>query len=405
MKAELLIREFKKHEIGPYVEVPCSILAPVISGLSNDPSCEVINPVNEAVAMGIAAGSYLATGQIPMVLMQNSGFCNTLNCLTSLNQIYKIPAVYLISWRGEPGINDAPEHYVMGGELERILKTFDVPYRVLTQGNYQDEIGAVVDLVKKSRSPVALVLKKGLVEKSAPLFPGSCSAMTRCRAVDIIMSACGDEACFVTTNGFISREVFHNLSGKKEGNKNPPFYMLGSMGHALPVALGIGRALDDHSKAIVLDGDGGCLMHLGAMASVGEAGGSRLIHAVLDNGCYASTGGQPTVSGSIDLCAVARGCGYLNTCRVDNEDDLKSGFTSLLKSPGPAFVHILINGVEGKGRCRISDEYSCREIREHFMKRVGTGGDKLLYSTRKNDSSNSGLSLYRSMKNPGSVSA
>lgn len=372
MKAELLIEEFKKHKIGPYVEVPCSILAPVISGLLDDPSCEVINPVNEAVAMGIAAGAYLATRQIPMVLMQNSGFCNSLNCLTSLNRIYGIPAIYLISWRGEPGINDAPEHHVMGGELERILKTFDVPYRILTKGNYQNEVGAVVDLVKKSRSPAALLLRKGLVEKSTPLILDSCFAMTKSRAVDIIMSACGDDSCFITTNGFISREVFNNLSGKKQEEKNPPFYMLGSMGHALPVALGIGRFLDDNVKAIVLDGDGGCLMHLGAMASVGDTGGPRLIHAVLDNGCYASTGGQPTVSGRIDLCAVARGCGYKNICRVDNEDNLKTEFTALLKTPGPTFVHILINGIEGKGRRRISDTCSCREIRDRFMKRICT---------------------------------
>lgn len=383
MKANLLINEFKKHGIGPYIEVPCSILAPLISGLLDDPSCEVIKPVNEAVAMGIAAGSFLATRRIPMVLMQNSGFCNTLNCLTSLNQMYDIPAIYLISWRGEPGINDAPEHYVMGGKLERILKTFDVPYLVLTRENYKDEIGEVVELVKKSSAPAALLLKKGIVEKAVAPAPKSpcfapcsapCSVMTKSVAVDIIMSACGDNACFVTTNGFISREVFNNLSGKKQEEKNPPFYMLGSMGHALPLALGIARTFnsnrDDNRKVIVLDGDGGCLMHLGAMACVGETGCPRLIHVVLDNGCYASTGGQPSVSGGLDLCGVACGCGYKNTYRVDNEDDLKKGFPVLLKKPGPTFVHVLINSIEGEGRGRISDEYSCREIRDRFMKRI-----------------------------------
>ena len=110
------------------------------------------------------------------------------------------------------------------------------------------------------------------------------------------------------------------------------------------------------------------------MASVGAFGGGTggrgLIHVVLDNGCYASTGGQPSVSGSIDLGGVARGCGYKNTCRIDNEDDLKKTLPVLLTKPGPTFVHVLISSIEGKGRSRISDAYSCREIRDRFMKRI-----------------------------------
>ncbi len=365
-----MIEAFKRHGIGPYIEVPCSLLAPLIFELSNDPSCEVINPVNEAVAMGMASGAYLATRRIPMVLIQNSGFCNTLNCLTSLNQVYGIPVVYLISWRGEPGTKDAPEHDIMGGRLERILDAFDVPYRVLTEAAYANEIAAVVDLAKTRRSPSALLLRKGLlsggsVVVSKPSFP-----MTKSMAVDIIINACGREACLVTTNGLISREVFNNLSEKKLQEQNPPFYMLGSMGHALALALGIGRALKDTRKVVVLDGDGGCLMHLGSMASVRGPGSSRLIHVVLDNGCYASTGGQSTVSGGVDFCQVAMGCGYKNSRRFEDDAALKKGFPALLTEPGPIFVHVLINRIEGKGRCRISDQYSCSQIRDRFMKRL-----------------------------------
>jgi phosphonopyruvate decarboxylase len=370
MESQALIGEFKRHGIGPYIEVPCSLLAPLIFELLNDPSCEVINPVNEAVAMGMASGAYLATRRIPMVLIQNSGFCNTLNCLTSLNQVYGIPVVYLISWRGEPGTKDAPEHDIMGGRLERILDAFDVPYRVLTEAAYANEIAAVVDLAKTRRSPSALLLRKGLlsggsVVVSKPSFP-----MTKSMAVDIIINACGREACLVTTNGLISREVFNNLIEKQIDDQNPPFYMLGSMGHALALALGIGRALKDTRKVVVLDGDGGCLMHLGSMASVRGPGSSRLIHVVLDNGCYASTGGQSTVSGGVDFCQVAMGCGYKNSRRFEDDAALKKGFPALLTEPGPIFVHVLINRIEGKGRCRISDQYSCSQIRDRFMKRL-----------------------------------
>src|SRR4030042_3408482 len=116
MEPDRIIHEFKRQDLGPYIEVPCSLLGPLIEGLTRDKACEVINPANEAVAMGIASGSYLVTGRVPVVMTQNSGLCNTLNALTSLNQLYKIPVLYLISWRGEPGIKDAPEHTIMGGK-------------------------------------------------------------------------------------------------------------------------------------------------------------------------------------------------------------------------------------------------------------------------------------------------
>ncbi len=370
MEAELLIQEFKRHGIGPYIEVPCSLLAPLISGLLNDPSCEVVNPVNEAVAMGIAAGAYMATRRIPMVLVQNSGFCNTLNCLTSLNQIYHIPAVYLISWRGEPGTKDAPEHEVMGSRLERILEVFDVYYRILTESGYKDEIAAVINLAKDRRSPAALLLPKGLLSSAPAVSPDSPFALTKGMAVDIILNACGRKACLVTTNGLISREVFNRLSEKHLEEEHAPFYMLGSMGHALSVALGIGKGLEDNRRVVVIDGDGGCLMHLGSMASAAGAGGSKLIHVVLDNGCYASTGGQPTVSCGVDFCKVALGCGYKSSQRIDSANALREAFPVVLKQPGPVLVHVLINRVEGKGRCRISDQYSCSQIRDRFMKQL-----------------------------------
>lgn len=370
MKAKQLLIEFKKQDIGPFIEVPCSFLAPVIAEMLADPACEVIKPVNEAVAMGIAAGRYLATGKVPMVLSQNSGLCNTLNCLTSLHQVYELPTIYLVSWRGEPGIKDAPEHDVMGSKLLSILETFDIPYRVLSESGYAGEIDAVMAEIRKRRMPGALIVKKGLLEKVPPFSVHSHLPMTRSRAVEILVDAGGEKAHFVTTNGFISREVFHHLAEKGIEDENPHFYMLGSMGHALPLALGVEQSINGEGHVVAVDGDGGCLMHLGAMASVGEGRNSNLIHVVLDNGCYASTGGQPTVSGAVDLCAVARGCGYKEVHAADNEDALKAIFSVLLTRPGPAFVHVLINNIEGKKRHRISEKYTCPDIKNRFAGRI-----------------------------------
>lgn len=370
MKAIELIKEFKKYNIGPYIEVPCSILGPLISQLMKDKSCEVINPVSEAVASGIAAGSYLASKKIPMILMQNSGLANVLNSLTSLNQIYMIPAVYFISWRGQPGIKDAPQHRVMGEKLKGLLETLDIPYSVLSDENFKEEIAGTISMAEKSRKPAALILKKGFFEKESAIAIKSLSALTKEAATDTIIKLSHDKAYFITTNGFISREVFYNLAKTGKENSVIPFYMLGSMGHALGIALGVERYLENDKKVIALDGDGGCLMHLGALASVGDAKHKRLIHVVLDNGTYASTGGQATVSRQIDFCKIAQGCGYKNINKFCNKNDLNSGFLELLKKPGPSFAHVLIAAYEDTKRPRISELYSCEEVKHRFMKTI-----------------------------------
>lgn len=371
MKAQNLIREFKKYNLGPYLEVPCSILGSIISQLLKDRNCEIINPPSEAVAMGLAAGSFLATKKTPVILMQNSGLCNTLNSLTSLSQIYHIPALFIISWRGEPNTKDAPEHDIMGIKLRMILNTFDIPYVVITKKDFKREIRNIVNIIKKSKNPAALIIREGVVEKQKWPDSKPSSTMNRSEAVDIIVDASYDKAYFVTTNGFISREAFYNLRKKGIENVNPPFYMLGSMGHAHSIGLGIAKYSKGNKKVVVLDGDGGCLMHLGSMASVARGRSNKLIHVVLDNGTYASTGGQPTVSKNIDFCKIAKGCGYKNIYRITTQDRLKRIFEPSLKKRGPTFMHILISNTEKKTKNqRVSDVYTCRQIKENFIKRL-----------------------------------
>ena len=373
MKARTLLNEFKKHDIGPYIEVPCSILAPVISELLKDGSCEVINPVNEAIAMGLAAGSYMATRKVPVLMTQNSGLCNTLNAFTSLNAMYRIPALYLISWRGEPGKNDAPEHYIMGRKTKKILEVLDIPYVVLSEKGYEKQIQKMMDTMRRTAKPAAIILRRGLLDKEEAPKVKSSGSISKSKAIDVIMDAARGKVHFVTTNGFISREAFHSLNKKNIEKDNTPFYMLGSMGHALPIALGMSGRVNDGKKLMVLDGDGGCLMQMGAMVSVGKNKPVDLVHVVLDNGMYASTGGQPTVSGDIDLCKVAEGCGYKSTYRITGVTELKKKFPQILRKTGPTLVHILISNSEKKDRSRISEKYSCRQVKERFMERVCPG--------------------------------
>jgi len=375
MKTEKLIKEFKKNKLGPYIEVPCSILRPIIEGLMRDTECEVINPVNEAIAMGLAAGSFLATKKIPVVLMQNSGLCNTLNAITSLNQIYKLPVLYIIAWRGQPSINDAPQHTIMGLKSEEILKTFDIPYEILLEESYKDQIETIIKRIKETNLPGALLLRRGFLDKSISKKKRKTkeTGISRAEAVKTVISNADEKAFYVTTNGFISREAFDAISNNKQYVKNPAFYMLGSMGHALPLAIGIEKYLRSKKRVIVLDGDGGCLMHLGAMASVGQGRGAakKLIHIVLDNGVYASTGNQPTVSGDVDFRKIARGCGYKNVHSVNRTSLLKQIIKKLLRNTsGPSFIHVRINDSGELPKSRVSSKYTCEEIKENFVKEI-----------------------------------
>jgi len=374
MEAYKLIQEFKRHNINPYVEVPCSLLAPVIDGLMADKGCEVLNPVNEGVAMGIAAGRFLVTNKIPMVLTQNSGLCNTVNALTSLNIIYKIPVLYLISWRGQPGINDAPEHLFLGSRMENILKVFDIPYAILTEKNYKTQIKNVIKKIRSSKKPGALILKKGLIDvKNKIKVKCRKNTLSRYDAINAIVNVSRDRACYISTNGYISRETLHVLSMYGLERKAPAFYMLGSMGHALPMGLGIAGGLKDKTKSvIVLDGDGGCLMHMGAMAQAGDRGAlyKKVIYIVLDNGVYASVGNQPTVSKGIDFKKIARACNYNFIQSAWNIQSLTRAIRSSLRRKGPVFLHVRIEEKGGQPRRRVSKKYTCEIIKNRFMGKI-----------------------------------
>jgi phosphonopyruvate decarboxylase len=376
MKASDLIKVFKQKKVGPFIQVPCSILSALIRDLTADPGCEVLNPVNEAVAMGMAAGTYLATRRIPVVLMQNSGLCNTLNALTSLNQVYRLPVLYIITWRGQPGAHDAPEHHVLGGKLDKILRLFNIPFEVLSDTGYRKQVRQLLAKIQKSRMPAALVLPADVIEKGHPtknpqeiIRKVPVTTLTRGEALDEILSSWGDRACYVTTNGFISRDAFHAASAK-QGMKIPIFYMLGSMGHALPLGLGISFCQGKQKKTIVIDGDGGALMHLGAMASipsVRKGAKGSLVYVVLDNCLYASTGGQPTVSADIDFRRIAEACGFDHVFFAAEPNTLKNILRKTLRLKGFVFIHARISESKTCPTARVSSQFSCEMIKENFM--------------------------------------
>lgn len=362
IKASDFVAELKKNNLGPFIEVPCSILSPIIDYLlDNDISFET--PANEAIAMGLAAGHYMATGRPPAIMMQNSGLCNALNALTSLHCIYDIPALLIVTWRGEPGTKDAPEHDITGAKLESFLEVFDLPYRIITSEGYRKEIKEMVEDAKKTKRPTVLVLRRGVIQRYEAKKREVAYPLTMHDAIRVIKDVIGDESVYVSTTGFISRISF-NMKDSIE------FYMMGSMGHALP--LGLSVALGTHKRVVVLDGDSSCLMHAGAMASVGAKKPKNLIHVVLDNEAHWSTGNQPSLSPSVDFPKIAEGFGYRNVFVAMTEDELKSVLKKSLEENGPTFVHAKISqgGLPREKIKRVSDTYTCPEIKGRFMRKL-----------------------------------
>src|SRR3989344_606367 len=282
------------NKLGPLVEIPCSYFKDFLNYVRNSKACEIINPTNEALAVDIASGKYLSSGTIPIVAIQNSGFMNTLNALTSLNQVYNIPIFYIISWRGEGGKgHDAPEHDIVGENMEKILKTFNIPYKIISDAEYVQQIRQLSQKARITKNPVALIVRKNTFTP----FVGSELTdakyeMSRYEAMKMIKEKLFKSAIFLSTTGYATRDSFSIKD-------TPDFYTVGSMGHIFSIALGL--APNTNKRVVVFDGDGSLLMHLGGLASFNPAVHKNILYTVFDNESYESTGGQPSISKDIDF--------------------------------------------------------------------------------------------------------
>lgn len=352
-----LLNKLKEKGFGPFVEVPCSTLAPLIAEAEKDPQVDVINPASEAVAIGIASGAYLA-GKKPVLLIQNSGFLNTLNSLTSLNLIYDIPVLFMISWRGHG--KDAPEHEIVGRDMEKYFDVFNVPYVVLDDRNADAAIKSADEYMINSKKPYVLMVTPGLLKGECVMTEDSVYEIERKDAIEAVKKTLLKHGyAFVSTNGFISRESFD-----AEGSSD--LYMMGSMGHALPIGLGIARY--SGKKIAVLDGDGAALMHLEAMPSIKSLDPRNLLHVIFDNEVYASTENQPTLSKDFDLAKMAELSGYKNVVKVTKKNELAGAIEALALKDGPNFLLIKVRPGNSKGCSRVSDKMTCSEIRDSFMR-------------------------------------
>lgn len=334
------------HEMGVefFTGVPDSLLNNFCLYLTQN--CEDgkhVMAANEGNAVAIAAGHYMATGNIPVVYMQNSGIGNATNPLLSLTHdcVYGIPLILVIGWRGDPAISDHAQHKKQGELTPVLMRDMDIPYEILDDENTViDKFAWAIEKAKEISSPVALIVKKAILTEKVKKqeYPES-GLMNREEAVSTVVDVLGNDAIYLGTTGRATREVHEQLKvhGVGEGHE---WQNVGSMGHVSSVGLGIALAKPEQN-VVVFDGDAAAVMHMGAFATNCRYKAGNMIHIVLNNGVNESVGGQPSAGYVVNLTAIAAACGYRTPGHaVDTKEELQAIVKDWQKEEMPLFIDV-----------------------------------------------------------------
>jgi phosphonopyruvate decarboxylase len=341
-----LFDSLKAHGIEFFAGVPDSLLKFFCAYVTDqvDESRHVI-AANEGSALALSAGHYLGTGRPGLVYLQNSGLGNAINPLLSLNdpEVYGIPVLLMIGWRGEPGVADEPQHIKQGRITISLLDTMEIPWQIIDSNTV--DIDAVVSVAMNQMQarggPAAFLVRK---DTFTPCSLGGGDniglPLSREQAIRRIVTHSGASARVVVTTGMAARELYEFRASRGEGG-GTDFLTVGSMGHAASIALGLAQS-QPNRRIICLDGDGSVLMHMGAVAIVGQSRQENLIHVVLNNGAHDSVGGQPTVGFSIDIAGIARSCGYREVRVAETERAIDVALPELFRRSGPSLLEVRV---------------------------------------------------------------
>ena len=352
-----------------YTGVPDSLLKDICNYITDfTPKENNIISTNEGGAIALAMGYNLATSKVPLVYMQNSGFGNSINPLLSLadSQIYGIPMLIMVGWRGEPGVKDEPQHIKQGEITEDLLKVMNIPYTVFSSNtvNTREIMTSAMDLINKNRNPFVILVKKETFE---PYFLKSQKPsnfdLNREGAIKKIIDLIESKDIVVATTGKTSREVFEYREQLGVGHEKD-FLTVGGMGHANQIALGIAISKPSR-KVYCLDGDGAILMHTGAMGIIGSIKPLNFKHIIINNGAHDSVGGQQTIGFETSFRQIAEAFNYTKTFRIEYLDHFNEIFNSFKKAKGPCLLEILVNKGARKnlGRPTISPRDNLKDFK------------------------------------------
>jgi phosphonopyruvate decarboxylase len=373
IEADSFLRPALEAGYDFYTGVPCSFLTPIINRVISGAAYDYVGAASEGEAVAIAAGAWLA-GHRTVVMCQNSGLGNAVNPLTSLNHPFRIPTMMIVTWRGGPGIEDEPQHQLMGPITPALLDTIRVPHAGFPASDNEvpGALAAAGARMAETDLPFAFIMEKGAVRDDGIDAPPAAAPVEglladlrengdrplRYTMLERMTALLPDSAAVIATTGYTGRELY------TVADREQHLYQVGSMGCA--AGMGLGLALKTPRKAVVCDGDGAALMKMGTMATIGAYAPENLIHIVFDNGTYESTGGQPTVSGSVDFAGVAIASNYRAASRCDSQAGFERALTDALASPGPHLIHMRTarGTIEGLGRPKVAPADVARRFRD-----------------------------------------
>ena len=346
IQPQAFIEKLRQGGVEFFAGVPDSLLKNLCAYITDNVSrANNIIAANEGGAVALAAGYYLATGKTGCVYMQNSGEGNAVNPLLSLMdaEVYRMPLLLVIGWRGEPGVHDEPQHVKQGKVTLSLLETMGIPYAVLDE-NWEGQVVEALRVIQETNGIYALIVRKGTFEEYM-LQRESLSSLplSREEAIQIVVDKLKKDDIVVSTTGMISRELFEYREAKGQGHAHD-FLTVGSMGHASQIALGIALQKPKR-RVVVFDGDGAMLMHMGGMAIIGDYNPTNLVHLVFNNGAHDSVGGQPTVGQKIDVETLAKAVGYEDVSTVDTQMSLMFAMNHVNHAviEGASLINVLVH--------------------------------------------------------------
>lgn len=336
------LETLSSFNVNFFTGVPDSLLKDICAFIDDNKSAsEHIISANEGTAMATALGYHLATGSIPLVYMQNSGLGNIINPLTSLcdKEVYSIPMILMIGWRGEPGVKDEPQHVKKGRVTEALLHQLEVPTFIIdSESDFQNQIKEATTIAKNDSKPVALLIRKGTFESyKSEAKKIQQSELSREKAIEALLETLSGDEVIVSTTGKTSRELYELRVARNEQTND--FLTVGGMGHTSSIALGAALG-NPNKKVICLDGDGSLLMHMGAITNIGTLSPKNYTHILLNNCAHESVGGQATVAGEVSFENIFKACGYKQYAMASTESEIKEKISAF--DSGPNILEIKI---------------------------------------------------------------
>lgn len=369
MKASRLLSQLEHMGIDTIAGVPDSTLKQFCDGVQTyQGKMSHYVTANEGAAVGVAIGSYLATGRPACVYMQNSGIGNAVNPLASLanKDVYGVPVLFIVGWRGEPGVKDEPQHVFQGKITCELFETLAVAYSVIDQNTTDDEMDSVLQKAGKILSrgeQFAIIVKKGTFEKEEPFRWSNGNSMVREEVLGHILRMLPRDTVIVSTTGKISRELYEQSDAIYGGHENI-FMTVGGMGHASMIALGIAEKRPD-KKIVCIDGDGAALMHMGALSFIASRAPKNFYHIVINNTAHESVGAMPTGCQQTSFAGIAAVAGYKKADKLETIEAVDRITTLLQEEEGPVLLEIPVSLGARSDLGRPKE--SARENKENFM--------------------------------------